>query len=480
MEHVAQASHSSAIEGRSIDYVPKHERSAKLRHQGPFWFVGNFHFLTVSIGFVGPAMGLSAGWTTLAGALGIMFGTVFMAFHGSQGPEMGLPQMIQSRAQFGYRGVVLALVAALFVFFGINVVNVALIVEGVHNILGYDSKPVGLVAIAIGALLAIYGHDAMHRAFKWSLYATLPVYVIVTVLAMTHTGGGAAGTPMPNLGFNWVAFLTQFAVSASYNIGYAPYVSDYTRYLPADTRRKPLIAAVFVGASLSGAWMIALGASLAQSLSATNVLSAIYGLGNATAPGFGALLVTVAVVGFVPIIALNTYSATLTVLTGADCLKPMTPGRRARVTTIVAISVLLGVCILMLKGGGLNLLNLFLTTLLYFLVPWTAVNLVDYFFVRKGHYVIPHFFRPDGIYGSWQATGIAAYLIGFAAMIPFFSIFDPSTGKAVFVGFIAQRLHEIDIAWLVGLIVSGGVYYRLSRKLDLVAERALVRAHESV
>ncbi|VWB74890.1 allantoin permease [Burkholderia lata] len=374
----------------------------------------------------------------------------------------------------------LALVAALFVFFGINVVNVALIVEGVHNILGYDSKPVGLAAIAIGALLAIYGHDAMHRAFKWSLYATLPVYVIVTVLAMTHAGGGAAGAPMPNLGFNWVAFLTQFAVSASYNIGYAPYVSDYTRYLPADTRRKPLIAAVFVGASLSGAWMIALGASLAQSLSATNVLSAIYGLGNAAAPGFGALLVTVAVVGFVPIIALNTYSATLTVLTGVDCLQPMTPGRRARVTTIIAISVLLAACILLLKGGGLNLLNLFLTTLLYFLVPWTAVNLVDYFFVRKGHYVIPHFFRPDGIYGSWQATGIAAYLVGFAAMIPFFSIFDPSTGKAVFVGFIAQRLHEIDIAWLVGLIVSGGVYYGLSRKLDLDAERALVRAHEHV
>jgi hypothetical protein len=43
----------------------------------------------------------------LAGALGIMFGTIFMAFHGSQGPEMGLPQMIQSRAQFGYRGVIL-------------------------------------------------------------------------------------------------------------------------------------------------------------------------------------------------------------------------------------------------------------------------------------------------------------------------------------------------------------------------------------
>ena len=34
-----------------------------------------------------PGMGLSAGWTTLAGALGIMFGTIFMAFHGSQGRD---------------------------------------------------------------------------------------------------------------------------------------------------------------------------------------------------------------------------------------------------------------------------------------------------------------------------------------------------------------------------------------------------------
>ena len=41
--------------------------------------------------------------TALAGALGIVIGTAFQAFHASQGAEMGLPQMIQSRAQFGYR-----------------------------------------------------------------------------------------------------------------------------------------------------------------------------------------------------------------------------------------------------------------------------------------------------------------------------------------------------------------------------------------
>lgn len=56
------------VESHSIDYIPQTEWHARLGSQGPFWFLGNFHFFTISIGFVGPGMGLSAGWTTLAGA----------------------------------------------------------------------------------------------------------------------------------------------------------------------------------------------------------------------------------------------------------------------------------------------------------------------------------------------------------------------------------------------------------------------------
>ena len=33
-------------------------------------------------------------------------------------------------------------------------------------------------------------------------------------------------------GFNWVGFMAQFSAAAAYNITYAPYVSDYSRYLP--------------------------------------------------------------------------------------------------------------------------------------------------------------------------------------------------------------------------------------------------------
>ncbi|HIH2751581.1 cytosine permease [Burkholderia aenigmatica] len=469
-----------AIEHHSIDYIPEHERHAKLASQGPFWFLGNFHFFTISIGFVGPGMGLSAGWTTLAGALGIMFGTIFMAFHGSQGPEMGLPQMIQSRAQFGYRGVIVALLATLFVFVGFNVVNVSLMVDGVHNVFGIDGGFVAITAVATGALLAIYGHDLMHRTFTWALIATLPLYGLVTLaLAFGHAApasGVAATAPAVAPGFNWIGFATQFAIAASYNISYAPYVSDYSRYLPKHTSRAKLIAVIFAGASLSGTWMIGLGAWLAQKLHAADALVAMNDVGTSLVPGLGKLIAIVSLVGFLPIIALNAYSAMLTVLTGIDSIVPIRPTRRARVASIVAISTFVLTCVFAIRGNGIALLQTFLTLMLYFLVPWTAVNLVDYFFVRRGHYAIAHFFTPGGLYGAWQPRGIVAYLVGFAAMVPFFSIVDAEANREIFVGPFARLLGGVDIAWLVGLVVAGAVYWLLSRSLDLDHERQVIAA----
>ena len=90
-------------------------------------------------------MGLSFGYTSLAGALGILFGTIFVAFHASQGAELGLPQMIQSRAQFGYRGVVVVLVGTLFTFIGFNVADSVLVAHGLDGILGWNETAVTLV-----------------------------------------------------------------------------------------------------------------------------------------------------------------------------------------------------------------------------------------------------------------------------------------------------------------------------------------------
>lgn len=472
------------VESHSIDFIPHHERTDKLSSQGPFWFLGNFTFFTMTIGFVGPSVGLTSWWTTLAGTLGIMFGTLFMAFHGSQGPHLGLPQMVQSRAQFGYRGVLLVLLATLFVFAGFNIVNLVLMMQGLHTLFGFNPTVVALVVTVPASILAILGHDWMHRSFKWALFLSIPLYGFVTLAVLMHWVPDAplpllapgAAAPAP-LGFNWTGFIAQFAAAASYNIAYAPYVSDYSRYLPKNTSSGKLIAAVFLGASLSGAWMIAVGGWLADHLHATDVLVALGQVGNTVSPVFGTVIVVVAILAFLPVIAMNIYSAKLTVLTSVDSIMRIEPTRNARILAIGFVILLqLGVALsIQGSGQGLSVLGIYLVVMLYFLVPWTAVNLTDYFFVRKGRYAIPHFFMPHGnIYGSWGLRGIASYAIGFAAMIPFFYIFDAVEQKEVYVGPLAKALGSIDVAWLVGLIVSGLVYYWFSRSIDLQSEETVI------
>ncbi|MCA7999428.1 hypothetical protein [Burkholderia metallica] len=53
---------------------------------------------------------------------------------------------------------------------------------------------------------------------------------------------------------------------------------------------------------------------------------------------------------------------------------------------------------------------------------------------------------------------------------------DPLSGvRSADIRAAARNRHRV----CVRLIVSGGAYYRLSRKLDLEAEKTLVRAHEA-
>ena len=77
----------SGIETRSIDWVPENERHGKLWHQLPLWFLGNFQYFSIPIGFVGPSLGLSLWWTIVAGTTGILTGTTPVAI-------VGLPNFI--------------------------------------------------------------------------------------------------------------------------------------------------------------------------------------------------------------------------------------------------------------------------------------------------------------------------------------------------------------------------------------------------
>ncbi|MGW5970776.1 purine-cytosine permease family protein [Streptomyces sp. NPDC055186] len=449
------------IEQHSIDYVPASERHGKVWHQGPFWFTGNFVLPTMVTGFVGPAMGLSLGFSVLAVVLGVGFGTFFMAFHANQGPRMGLPQMIQSRAQFGSRGAVVPFAATVFVYVGFLVFDTILAAQGIGLVLP-DAKLFWYpVLIAASIVIAVVGHDLLHFVQRWLTYLLIVVFAIITVVAIVHFSSTplAVDAPAATAGWDTTAFLVQISLAAGYNISYSVYVSDYTRYLPANAPAKKLIGSVYAGATCSAVWLMSLGAILASYLPDPDPILAVRQVGDLVFPGFGTIAVIVSVLALISIMGVNAYGAMLTGTSAVDGFKKVSPTVRLRVVGLTAVGLGSLLVALLIPDNYIGSFNTFVLLMLYFLVPWTSVNLVDFYFVRRGRYAIGEILKPNGIYGRWAWQGVLAYLLGFLSMIPFFS-------TSFYVGPVAELLGGADFSFVVGLFVSGVLYLVFSRNLD--------------
>jgi NCS1 family nucleobase:cation symporter-1 len=96
--------------------------------------------------------------------------------------------------------------------------------------------------------------------------------------------------------------------------------------------------------------------------------------------------------------------------------------------------------------------------LLCVLVPWTAINLVDYYLLRHGDYDVESFFRQDGgIYGRVNGVAVECYIVGILVQLPL-------VATPLYTGPLARAMGGIDLSWLVGLAVTGPGYYWLARR----------------
>src|SRR6201991_542356 len=174
------------IEKRSIDYVPAAERHGKVWHLWPVWFSGDAHLATLAVGILGITLGGNLLWTSIAVLVGCALGTFFMAFHSTQGPQLGLPQMIQSRPQFGYTGALLVWAVALIAFIGFNAFNQVLAAQTLHQLSSSISatSPTVIIVFALPPMcLAIVGYDTIHLAQR--IFA----YLMIAILTVFSVGG---------------------------------------------------------------------------------------------------------------------------------------------------------------------------------------------------------------------------------------------------------------------------------------------------
>lgn len=130
---------------------------------------------------------------------------------------------------------------------------------------------------------------------------------------------------------------------------------------------------------------------------------------------------------------------------------------------LVMTVLLLGAALVMslgMVGDFLKAYTSFLDVLMAVLVPWTAINLCDYYLLRHGEYDVMAFFRADGgPYGRFNLPVVLIYLLGVLVELPFMKT-GPYTGPLV------EALHGVDISWIVSLLVTAVVYYLWVRRCD--------------
>jgi NCS1 family nucleobase:cation symporter-1 len=460
-------SNATQIETRSIEYVPLAERHGKVWHLWPVWFSGDAHLATLATGVIGITLGLNLLWSAVAIVAGCIFGTFFMAFHSTQGPQLGLPQMIQSRPQFGYMGALLVWVVALITYVGYNAFNQLLAGQTIHQLAGFEPHAAFLGFTVLALVLAVYGYDWIHRAQRWVAYLMIAALALFTVDAVLNIRFSPEQFALGS--FRTTPFLTQFFAAAAYQLSWSIYVSDYSRYLPPKVGVLSSFLWTYLGGFIGGAWMMLVGMIVAAFSPTLNIAAAVEAAGDQLFPGFGALLLIASLAGLVTITAVNFYGASLTLLSVADSLTGLRPTSGKRIVSLAAVGLLATAIALLSSDNMVAKFGDLLAVLLYLFTPWTAINLVDFYFVRKGHYSIRAIFDPNGMYGRWNWRGLVAYGAGFVAMIPFFS-----TG--LYIGPVARALGGADVAMLIGLPVSTVVYLLACRSMDLSVDRRQAEA----
>ena len=440
------------FETRHIMPIPENERTGTVRSLFAIWVGINMLPLTVVTGAIATgAFGLSIGWSIIAILTGNLIGAFGAALHASQGPHLGVPQMLQARAQFGFYGGSLLAFVALLMFLGFFA---SILVVAKDSLLAvFPDLPPAAVIVAfavVGIAIAVYGYDLLRKAMAFLSVIIAVVVVIAMVMLWFQPSVTQAN---PEAGFTISGFFGMLAIGVVWQLAYAPYVSDYTRYLPKDTGPKQAFWATYLGLVLSSVFVMVLGvllgaADAANPLGAMGALLGVFGTIGLLIFAFSAAVINAAELYSGVMCALTTVNSTFAKIVVTT---------RTRVVTTLVCGVIATAAALAGESDFVTMFQNFVTILLYVLIPWSAINLADYFIVRKGDYAVAELFQRDGgRYGRWNAVGLSTYAVGILVQIPFMV-------TPMYTGPLAEPLGFVDIAWILGFIVSGAVYLLLTR-----------------
>jgi NCS1 family nucleobase:cation symporter-1 len=224
--------------------------------------------------------------------------------------------------------------------------------------------------------------------------------------------------------------------------------------MPSDVSVKPVFWNSYWGVVLGSAGPMVIGAILGLATTNTNLVA---GMDKLTG-GFGWVVMLVFAIGIIDTNSINAYGGVLcTITVGQNFKERWLPKAKARgVFAFIFIAVCLYLAIVYQTTFLTSYYNLLLM-LLYLLVPWTTINLIDFYIINRGIYDVPSLFKADGgIYGRYNWGTILLYVVGFGIEVPF-------VNTTLYEGPVAKAMGGTDISWLVAIVIIAPAYYFYAR-----------------
>jgi NCS1 family nucleobase:cation symporter-1 len=312
-----------------------------------------------------------------------------------------------------------------------------------------------VIIVVCQGLLGILGYEAIHTFEKYMAIVLGVMFAVLTVAIAGQAGTGLARSDAVSGGVQIGAFILYSTIIASFVLAWALYASDYTRYLPTNTDGSRIFWWTVLGLTLSAGWIELLGLLVADKATEAGAVDTINTIlsGSILAP-----LAMIAIgIGTVAVNAMNDYTGSLS-LQAAGIRVP-------RVWSAIVVAILGFLVTLWLNASDLvGKVENILLFLSYWIAPWAAVVLADWQLrgrrANAGRLV--DFGRlPSG------ALALGALIVGFVASLPFQTSTlggEIATNTGLPINTVAaNNLNYADLAYVVGFIVAGAIYWVAAR-----------------
>ncbi len=441
----ARPSHTGdlALESQGMAPIPEDGRYGGVHRMFTVWFTPNMELSGVFTGTLAVIFGLGFQLGLVAIILGTIIGALPVAILCTWGPRTGTAQVPLARLPFGKTIVLpgtvqwLSSIAwdALVGLFG---GEAAQLLFHVPFWLG-----VAIVLVVEGAV-SVYGYEFVHRLQAWGSAILIVLFAVLTVRIFQHHvvlphntlhGAALAG-----------AFVLMVTVSLSAGISWATYASDYSRYMKPSSSKPAIFWLTMAGLTASYVWVETIG------LAGASVLGTQTAAGVRSLMGGGVLgvLALIAIVfGAIASNSMNDY-------TGSLAFQAL--GARVRRPVIAAVVAVLAFAAILWMNAG-NTSGKFTNLLLfigYWIAPFCAIVMIDWHYEKDTY--TPGFLRRAlgfrNLRNGW--TALVAFVVGFGAMVPFMN-------TSIIVGPAVTALKGADIAFYVGFVVAGVLYFVLRK-----------------